>query len=286
MIRLGNITRYNSILASGRTVFGPSVSMLTRGYAKKPAQTGDITQVPVKNIGVMADFYIPPKFLSCPVTSWHKLIFRRLGLFVVNTYSIVKFKRETTSGLHFNEWKDNAIDLYVKTNKIFAAACCKKPSERAAYLKSQLEDISGVEVIKSLVERAGSFPQNSKLKWELDSVVGNPKVVSFNALPDANNNTAYVQFVMKVTTKQNVTVTLTQNTQESEKAVTDYLVYSFDPWTKQMYLVGTLFESDHIRKVTPDDNFTNPKYMLAFSKSCGDIYRSNPKVKKIDAKKD
>ncbi|ABN65124.1 assembly of mitochondrial respiratory complexes [Scheffersomyces stipitis CBS 6054] len=245
---------------------------------KKKSQAADISQVPVKNIGVMADFYVPPAFMSCPITSWHKLLFRRLGMFVVNTYNVIKFKRETGLKLQFNDWKDTAIEQYVKTNKIFAAACSKRRAERAKYLESQLADVSGAEVIRNLAERADTFPVDSKLSWELVSIGNNPKVVSFNVIPDSNNVTVYVQFIIKLITKQKVVVTVQGQDQTTERSVSDYLVYSMDPVTRELFLVGKLFESDHIRKVAPDDKFTNPKFMIAFTRASGDIYRANPKA--------
>ncbi|ODV79270.1 uncharacterized protein CANTADRAFT_26247, partial [Suhomyces tanzawaensis NRRL Y-17324] len=244
---------------------------------RKVPKSGDISQVPLNFIGVMADFYIPPRFRDCPPSSWHKLIFRRLGAFVVNTYSIIKYRRETGLKLHFNEWKDNAIDLFVKTNKIFASGCSKRFAEREQYLKKQLGQVSCVEVTNSLVSRAKTFPTDSKLQWELLSLESNPKVVSFNVLPDANEITMYIQFVLKARTKQKVIIERGGESQETVRTVQDYLVYTLNPYTGEMYLAGTLFESDHIRKVTPDEKFTNVKYMMAFTKASGDIYRENPK---------
>ncbi|KAK6459614.1 assembly of mitochondrial respiratory complexes [Scheffersomyces xylosifermentans] len=296
MIGIRSVSRYPGLALNARTLFlaGPRAS-LVRGYAtesetaakkkkKKSKNTADISQVPVKNIGVMADFYIPPRILNCPVTSWHKLLFRRLGMFVVNTYNVVKYKRETGLKLQFNDWKDHAIEQYVKTNKVFAAACNKRKAERAKYIESQLNDVAGVEVIRNLAERSDTFPTDSKLNWELVSIENNPKVVSFNVIPDSNNVTVYVQLIIKLITKQKVTVNVQGKENVTERAVSDYLVYSMDPITKEIYLVGKLFESDHIRKVAPDDKFTNPKYMIAFTKTSGDIYRANPKAQAVEAK--
>lgn len=256
----------------------------TETTKKKKLPKTDIGQVPINYIGVMADFYIPPKLTSTPFTLWHKMLFRRLGAFVVNTYSIVKYKRETKLPLKFNLWKDNGIDLYVKTNKIFASGCNKRPEERKKYLVKNLSQVGCAEVVNSLVARAESFPSDAKLEWELLSVELNPKVVSFNVLPDANELTSYVQFVMKLQTKQKLTVVRNGTPEENVRSVTDYLVYTLDPFTETMYLAGTLFEADHIRKVSPDEKFMNMKFMIAFTKNCGDIYRANPRA--LPEKKD
>lgn len=248
---------------------------------RKIPKTGDISQIPLNFIGVMADFYVPPKFRNCPVTTWHKIIFRRLGSFVVNTYNIVKYKRETKLDLKFNGWKDNAVDLYVKTNKIFASGCNKRLADREPYLRKQLSQVACVEVVNSLVSRAESFPTDAKLEWELVSIESNPKVISFNVLPDANELTTFIQFVIKCQTKQKLTIVRDGEPNENIRTVDDYLVYSLNPYTDEMFLAGTLFEADHIRKVSPDEKFTNVKYMMAFTKNAGDIYRANPNDKAI-----
>lgn len=243
---------------------------------KKSAPVADISQIPIKSIGVIADFYIPPKFLKSPVLSWHKLLFRRLGAFAINTYSIVKYRRETGLKLKFNDWKEAAIEQFVKTNKIFAAACNSPKAQRESYLKSQLDGVTGVEVMRSLTNRALTFPPNTKLNWELVSVESNPKIVSFNTLPDSNNIAAYVQFVVQVSTKQKLTITqVHEEPKVTERTLTDNLVYTLDPFSNELVLVGTLFPSDHIRGVQPEINFTNSQMMQAFQKSSADIFRAN-----------
>ncbi|CAG87346.1 DEHA2D15906p [Debaryomyces hansenii CBS767] len=271
-------------------VLGFHSSFINRAYStkvekKKKTQQADISQIPIKSIGIIADFYVPPKYLKSPVTSWHKLLFRRMGLFAINTYSIVKFKRETGLKLHFNQWKDTAVEQLVKTNKIFAASCSISNAKREKYLKSQLEGVTGAEVTKSLIRRASTFPPNSKLDWELLKIESNPKIISFNALPDADNITALVQFVIQVKTKQKFTITtINSKPQVTESSVENYLAYTLNPFTNEMALVGSLFESDHLRGVQPEINFTNSQVMASFQVSCADIFRAAPK-KQIEAKK-
>lgn len=278
-------------------VFTPMVgvhsSLFNRTYSteveqkkKKKSQMADISQIPIKSIGVIADFYIPPRYMNSPVTSWHKLLFRRLGLFAINTYSIVKFRRETGLKLHFNIWKETAVEQLVKANKIFAASCAIPAAKREAYLRGQLDGITGSEVTKSLVRRANTFPKNSKLDWELLKIESNPKIVSFNSLPDANNITALVQFVLQVKTKQKFTMTSVTSDKplETVRSIENYLAYTLDPFTNELVLVGSLFESDHIRGVQPEINFTNSQVMASFQVSCADIFRSQND--QVGAKKD
>lgn len=246
---------------------------LARVYSSKKDVGSDISQIPIEQLGVMAAFYVPPKLSSVPIKSWPKMIWRRLGVFALNTYSVTKYKRETSLKLKFNQWKETGIEHFVRINKVFAAACSKEPQQRAKYIQAQLGQAAGVDVIKSLTARAQSFPYASSLKWELLNIETNPKVVSFTALPDANNLTVYVQFVLQLKSKQKVTVTQNGQSSVKEQVVEDYLVYTMDPHIDDLRLVGKLFESDHIRKVQPSSEVTAAS-MIALSKKCSDLYRS------------
>lgn len=274
-------------VATKRGLSGPVPLLwprITRTYADQPAKkknkpVAELSQIPIRSVGVIADFYIPPRFLASPVTSWHRLLFRRLGAFAVNTYSVVKFRRETGLKLHFNAWKDSAIDKFVRVNKVFAAGCNSRTSDRKSYISTQLLDVAGTAVIDSLVARASSFPASgTRLDWKLTKIVGNPKIVSFNALPDSNNLTVMVQFVLKLTTKQALTVTANGKASTNERLVTDNLVYTLDPFSNELVLVGSVFDSDHIRGVQPELTFTDAKAMTQFQRACSDLFRSNPKL--------
>lgn len=275
------------IIRSG--VFGTGIGLfknpiLFRHYSsevskkKKKTQNADISQVPIKSIGVIADYYVPPRLLRSPILSWPRLIARRLGVFAINTYSVVKFRRETGLKLTFDLWKDNAIEEYVRVNKVFAASCSLSRNKRADYIRTQLNGVAGTALTSSLVKRALTFPSNAKLDWELLKINGNPRVVSFNALPDNNNVTALVQFVLALNTKQRFTIsTIGQETpQVTERDVKNYLVYTLDPFAQELVLVGSLFEANHVRGVQPEISFTNSQAMVKFQTSCADIYRSDP----------
>lgn len=259
---------------------GPARAYSTEKPKKKKTKqaTTDISLIPIKTIGVLADFYIPPKFTNSPITSWHRLILRRLGNFGLNTYSVSRFKKETQMKLKFNDWKEEAVDKYVKTNKIFAAACSNPRSQRKLYLETQLESITGTSIIKALTNRANSFPPDAKLEWNLKSIEANPKLVSFTAIPDANDVTSTIQFVVKVKTKQEIILTAEKDKpQATERLVTDYIVMTLNPFTNEMVFVGTIFESDHIRGVQPELELT-ARTMEAFQNTCADIYRAPPKA--------
>lgn len=269
------------IRAARRPAFSPLGFIRTYADSSKPAARkkapmADISQIPIKSIGVLADFYIPPRFTAAPLTKWHRLLFRRLGLFAVNTYSIVKFRRETGLKLQFNDWKETAVEQFVRTNKVFAAACSSLKPKRDGYLRQQLDGVAGTEVIKSIVARASSFPAGTKLEWELVAIDGNPKVVSFNTLPDSNNLAAYVQLIVQVKSRQKLTLSGNMDSTSTERAITDYLVYTLNPFTNEMVLVGNLFESDANRGVQPEINFNNAQAMLAFQAQSSDIFRAPP----------
>lgn len=253
--------------ATGLCIRSFSTSHITFAEPKKPKKKqGDISQIPIKHLGVLAPYYIPPPIFSSPITLWHKLVLRRMGQFVFNTYSVYKFKTETGRQVAFNHWKDNAIDLFVRVNKAFA-------NKNLNSVKNSV----GVHTLNVLQERIESLPKKSKIAWELVKIEQNPKIVSFNALPDNNGITAIIQFVMKLQTRQKVTIS---NKQESnnepvvqERSNTDYLVYTLDPISDEMCLVGTLFESDHLRQIQPDMDVANFKQMMDFQKEAADIFR-------------
>lgn len=279
MSRLVNVLRARHVGAfstNGAPI--SAFSIVSRSYAtqKKRKAPLDLSQVPLKVLGVMADFYIPPRLLDCPVTSWPKLILRRFGAFGLNTFGISKFKNDTRLKLKFNDWKENAVDKYVKTNKIFAAACSLPKLQRKSYLESQLDGIAGSEVIKSLAARCLTFPPGSKLEWNLKSIEENPRLVAFTPIPDPNDMTTLVQLVVKVKTKQEMVISGDAQPKSSERVVTDYIVMTQNPYSEEMVFVGTLFESDHKRGVKPEVEMDSPTAMMRFQLQCADIYRAPP----------
>ncbi|EGV65914.1 hypothetical protein PSN45_003282 [Yamadazyma tenuis] len=245
---------------------------------KKTKTQTDISQIPVKSIATIADFYVPPKLTQYSVLCWHRLLFRRLGAFAINTYNIVKFKQDTKLKLRFNNWKEDAMEKFVRTNKAFAQGCSLPKERRQKFLNLKLEGNTGTLVTQSLVERAKSFPDIGKLKWELLSIEENPKVSSFTILPDGNDVTTYVQMVIKVKTKQKVTFTNGKDTKETEKEVSDNLVYTLNPFSDELVLVGKIFDSDNIRGIQPDLNFQETRAMQEFQRQTSDIFRANPKT--------
>lgn len=278
-----HVIALTNTVASARFTAAPAFSRLSvRGYSTekpkmKKQKIPDVSLVPLKAIGVLADFYIPPKLLNCPVSSWHKLILRRIGAFGLNTFSISKFKSDTKLKLRFNDWKELAVDKYVKTNKIFAAACSLPRAQRQSYLQSQLDSIAGIEVVKSLAARALTFPVRSKLEWNLKNIEGNPKLVSFTPIPDSNDVSTIVQFVVKVQTRQEMVISGdSQEPKKTERLVTDYIVLTLNPYTDEMAFVGTMFESDHIRGVKPELEMENVRALESYQKICADIYRAAP----------
>ena len=198
----------------------------------------DISKVPLPYIGVMSDFYVPPKLTTCPITSWPKLITRRIMLFALNTYNIVKFKREIGVPLEFNAWKDKGIENYVRANKVFAQACSEPQLKaKASLLRRKLDHSCGKHLIESLSARSLSFPEDSKLNWELKSIQNNPKVVLFNIIPDADGIACFVQFILKLKTNQKISIVKDQKVvKEQESSVEDYLVYSMNPSVKNFFL--------------------------------------------------
>lgn len=266
-----------TVLSHSRLCVGVRSYSTDKPIKKRKSKVPDINSVPLKALGVLADFYVPPKLMSSPFTSWHKLILRRIGAFGLNTFSVSKFKSDTKLKLRFNDWKELAVEKYVKTNKIFAAACSLPKAQRQSYLQSQLDGIAGIEVVRSLTARASTFPAGSKLEWSLKKIDSNPRLVSFTPIPDSNDVTAVLQLVIKVHTTQEIVITGgNAEPKSSEKLVTDYVVVTMNPYTDEMVFVGTLFESDHVRGVKPELEMENARALDRFQKTCADIYRSAP----------
>lgn len=263
---------FQTVKTSHHAVITPQITRLAvRSYAattkkKKLQQQMDITQIPLNRIPVLGDYYVPPKVFAGPVRQWHRLVGRRLTQFFLNTYNVYKFKTETSLKPKFDSWKDRAIDLFVHTNKAFAAG-----NVNAA------KDFLGYEALNTLKTRAESLPKLTKLQWDLVKIVENPKVVVFTAIPDTEGVTARVQFVMKLVTDQKVTVTtrtatgLEPNT--TTRTVTDYLVYSLDPFSEEMMLVGSVDVADFTRLVMPEMDVTDVQAMKAFQMKTSDIFR-------------
>ncbi|KAK6879775.1 Inner membrane mitoribosome receptor MBA1, mitochondrial [Candida tropicalis] len=247
---------------------------------KKKKKQPDISQLPLNYLGCMADFYIPPKFTKSPILSWPRLIIRRISLFALNTYSIIAYKRELGVPLQFNLWKDKGIESYIRANKSFANACNEgKIKIKQDIINKNLDHVCGIHLIGALLNRSLTFPKDCKLTWELIKIEKDPKIISFNTIPDNNGVAVYVQFIMKLNSKQKITIKDKNDniTQEKESSVEDYLVFSLDPVNQELLLVGKLFESDHIRGLKSDLDMLNTKEMQRFLKLAADIYRADPK---------
>lgn len=214
----------------------------------------DISKVPLPYIGVMSDFLCSTKAYNLSYYIMAKIDYTKNNAFALNTYNIVKFKREIGVPLEFNAWKDKGIENYVRANKVFAQACSEPQLKaKASLLRRKLDHSCGKHLIESLSARSLSFPEDSKLNWELKSIQNNPKVVLFNIIPDADGITCFVQFILKLKTNQKISIVKDQKVvKEQESSVEDYLVYSMNPISKELLLVGKLFESDHIRGLKPE----------------------------------
>ncbi|KAI5961010.1 uncharacterized protein KGF55_004277 [Candida pseudojiufengensis] len=255
----------------------------------------NIAQVPISYIGVMSDLYVPPSLIKYSPLKWPKLILRRIMVFAFNTYNVIKFKREIGQPLNFNKWKDQSIENYIKTNKIFAQSCTKstaltnsekKSLEISKFLNSKLDQCCGKHLIEILTKRSENFKiLNGKINWELVSIDSNPKITMFNVIPDQDGIGCYVQYIMNLKTTQKLTITNKSNNeiiQENETKVNDYLVYTMNPFNDKILLVGKLFESDSERGLKPELDVFNPSEMQKFVLKSADIYREDPNLKKIE----
>ena len=149
-----------------------------------------------------------------------KIDYTKNNAFALNTYNIVKFKREIGVPLEFNAWKDKGIENYVRANKVFAQACSEPQLKaKASLLRRKLDHSCGKHLIESLSARSLSFPEDSKLNWELKSIQNNPKVVLFNIIPDADGIACFVQFILKLKTNQKISIVKDQKLSKNKKAL-------------------------------------------------------------------
>lgn len=272
MLRVG--LRQVGVRAMQTRVGFSAVRFASSKASNQNEQVADVSKMPLKTVPVLAKFYVPPELRTAPVLKWFGLLRRRVFLFLVNTMQVRRFKSETKLKVTFNDWKEEAIEKFVKTNKTFANACNAPVSKRSAIIEDGLRFSCGQFMEGILKARAARFPANYKLKWELVDVMTNPKIEGFYVIPDSNDAAALIQLVVNVTTKQKVTIQKPGNQIEEKETVShDHLVYGLDPFSREMYFIGKLFPSGFDDAVHPDPD-SSVAEQLAFSKKAADIFRS------------
>ncbi|CAK9439138.1 uncharacterized protein LODBEIA_P33620 [Lodderomyces beijingensis] len=291
-LRLCRLSSQRAWLVTAQRLNSTTSTNKPKPKPKKKPKAMNIARVPISYIGVMTDHYTPPKLRSVPLKSWPRVILNRFLVFGFNTYNVLKYKREISKPLKFNEWKDKAIEHYVRTNKAFAQACTKAaspleggpyggPQGVANFLASKLDQVGGKHLIDALSARASTFAsqQNMQVEWKLVSIDKNPKITTFSAIPDEDGIATYVQFVMNLKTTQQISVKNTSTgevVQESQTNADDYLVYSMNPWDERILLVGKIFESEPDRGLKSDMDAFDTRTMQNFINEAGDIYRDKP----------
>ena len=223
------------------------------------AKARSLGTVPVNLIGTVNDYYIPPALKSAPLAKWPRLILRRMALLLTNTYSVVKLRRDTSIKPKFTAWKDQAVDIYVKTNKAFAKRNLKP-----------VEAIIGKETYKALNKRMETLP-SKPITWTLDKLENNPKVVAFLAIPDEDQTAGVCQFCMKLETSQTTTVGL----ETFKRKLEEYLVFTVNPFNDEVALVGKAFPLNFERGLV-DQSFdqTDPQAFMRLTTQFADIFRS------------
>ncbi|CAI5758243.1 unnamed protein product [Candida verbasci] len=242
-------------------------------YSDKKKNKVNISQMPLSYIGVMSDLYVPPSWSRVPILYWPKVLIKRISLFALNTYMIVKFKQEIGVPLNFNKWKDESIEKFININKTFTKSC----NNHSSKIIDQLNNHAGKYLIDMLKIRSNSFPKSSSsISWEIKSIDKNPKIVLFNVIPDQNGLGLFVQYIMQLKTTQEIQVDGKKHVVENN----DYLVYSMNPITEELLLVGKLFECDYKRGLKGELDMFDQKTMQKFLLLAADIYREDPKTSK------
>lgn len=263
-------------------ICAPRVARLefSRSYGR--GDNIDVMHIPLKSMGVLTDFYVPPRLTSCPISTWPRVILRSLGAYGLSTYFVARFKQDTKLKLQLPEWKELAIERYVKTNKIFASACSLSPAQRKAYIETQLDGIASSEVKLSLASRAKTFPVGSRLEWNLKDFESTPLVKIFQIIPDRDEVVAFLQLIIKVNTKQELVVHgESGEPQRTERLVTDHVVMTLNPYTNEMIFAGTVFPATPYQALRPSLDGTDMSALFKFQRECADIYRAPPVAKKL-----
>lgn len=252
----------------------PRAVRACRLYSKRNDDI-DLMHVPLKAMGVLTDFYVPPKLTSCPIRTWPKVMLRSLGAYGLSTYFVSKFKQDTRLKLRLFEWKELALERYTRTNKMFAAACSQSPAQRKAYIETQLDGIVSNEVKNSLAARAASFPLGARLEWNLKKIEKPPVIKVFQIIPDKDEVVALLQLIIKLETLQEMVVHGDNvDTKRTERLVTDYVAMTLNPYTDEMVFAGTLFAATPHQKLRPTLDGTEMAALFKFQRVCADIYRS------------
>ncbi|AOA61646.1 mitochondrial ribosome receptor [Komagataella phaffii CBS 7435] len=221
----------------------------------------------INKIGIPMKSYIPPSFnrlnfLSHPIISI-KCLLRRCGLLALNTYQVLDI-RKNIGKPDFVLWKNNSIENFILVNKLFANGHLKP-------LKSKVSSF----VFKSLESRLKSLPENTKLDWKLLKFNKPPKLVNLHNFPNDDGSTMCVQVIYKFDTQQRlITVKNGSDATTFDRNLVQYVGFNVDPYSNEVVLAGSLFESDLTTKISDSQANPTQRQLLDTMARNGDIFRN------------
>ncbi|ODV94077.1 hypothetical protein PACTADRAFT_50966 [Pachysolen tannophilus NRRL Y-2460] len=237
-------------------------------------------QPSITKIGIPAKLYIPPRISRLPnpflnPVRFMKCIFKRLGLVGLNTLQVIDFRK---GGLkpEFILWKNLAIEKFVHVNKAFA-------QRKLQTVRSECSSF----VFDALKNRSKTLPKDVELDWKLIKFNSKPKLLSFYHFPTTDGATLCLQIVYKFDTKQRLVFVKNGETTNQDKDLIEYLAFNVDPYTKEVCIAGSLFESGIDEKISPEAS-PSQRTVLNNMVEFGDIYRIEPPrdlPKKIESSK-
>ncbi|ODQ79753.1 hypothetical protein BABINDRAFT_7959 [Babjeviella inositovora NRRL Y-12698] len=205
-----------------------------------------------KKIGVGAKYYVPPSFskypsfFSSPVF-FIKTYFKRWGNSGLNWFNFARAKREL-GHLDVVDFRHKAIDIYMRVHTAFASNNFASIDDKVATM-----------VKDSLVARRKDMAQ-VKLDWTLVKFNQPPKLVSFNPIPGPSGAIEMFQMVYKFDTNQRLIIgEPKKEIKRTEKDSVDYFVFTVDPFSDDVVLAGSLFESSPADKIMPEVDPTTPR---------------------------
>lgn len=250
--------RYNSTTPSTK-----KSSLLGKRPKDAIGQTPSVTK-----IGIPNKVYVPMRLSKMPSLFTHpvqfiKCVARRMALVGINTLQIIDFRRSMKP--NFLLWKNEAIEKYVLVNKLFAKQNLQ-PAKNAC----------SVYVYNALEKRLNSLPKNIEMDWKLLKFNKVPKIISFNNFPNEDGSTLCLQITYKFNTKQRLVTVSNGDVKTQDRDMIEYLSFNVDPYSNQVCLAGSSFESEPDEIVYSRDRSYSQKQIADNMVIYGDIYRSEP----------
>ncbi|CDK27801.1 unnamed protein product [Kuraishia capsulata CBS 1993] len=258
-----------------RTAMRPILSAFRSPFWARYASSQVEPRPSINAVGVVTKYYIPPRFSRYPSFFKHPKLFvqqflKRAALVGLNTVHVAMITRTkkgaiTKARLRFGKWKTRSLEIYVMVNQAFAKRKVDVLSKSVTRW-----------VLDALRERQAKIPEGTLLDWKMVKFNKPPKIVNVQTLPNQDGSVLAVQITYKYMTKQKLTFTKDGKSQSKESDMIEYMTFNVDPYTDEVVLAGSLFESEWTTPVQPPNQIHEGSDMLKSMAHYGDIYRPEP----------